>query len=67
MSEGGFCAYMSADELISRIQKYHADDDMDLVRRAYEFAEKAHENQVRKSGDPYFSHPCAVAVMTKEA
>ena len=36
---------------------------MDVVRRAYAFAEKAHANQKRKSGEPYFSHPCAVAVI----
>lgn len=36
---------------------------MELVRRAYAFAEKAHAHQVRKSGDPYFCHPCAVAVI----
>ena len=63
MSETGVRAYVSIDELVSRIQKYHPDDDMDLVRRAYDFAEKAHADQVRKSGDPYFSHPCAVAVI----
>ena len=56
-------AYISADELIAKIRKYHPDEDMDLVRRAYEFAEKAHANQFRKSGDPYFCHPCAVAVI----
>ena len=55
--------YMSVDDLISRIQKFHPESDMDLVRRAYAYAEKAHENQRRKSGDPYFSHPCAVAVI----
>ena len=63
MLDGNVCAYMSVDELVSRIRKYHPEDDMDLVRRAYEFAEKAHADQVRKSGDPYFSHPCAVAVI----
>ena len=63
MSEGSMRAYISVDELISRIEKYHADDDMDLVRRAYEYAEAAHAGQVRKSGDPYFCHPCAVAVI----
>ena len=63
MSETGVRAYVSVDELISRIQKYHPDDDMDLVRHAYDFAEKAHANQVRKSGDPYFCHPCAVAII----
>ena len=63
MSETGLRPYISVDELIGRIQKYHPDDDMDLVSRAYAFAEKAHANQVRKSGDPYFCHPCAVAVI----
>ena len=51
------------DELIERIRKYHPDDDMNVVRRAYAFAQKAHENQLRKSGEPYFLHPCAVAVI----
>ncbi len=55
--------YMCVDDLIRRIRKYHPEDDMDLVRRAYQFAEKAHANQKRKSGEPYFSHPCAVAVI----
>ena len=55
--------YMSLEDLIRRIRKYHPEDDMDLVRRAYHYAEKAHENQKRKSGEPYFSHPCAVAVI----
>ena len=63
VSDTGVRAYVSVDELIARMQKYHPDDDMDLVRRAYEYAEKAHADQVRKSGDPYFSHPCAVAVI----
>ncbi len=55
--------YISSEELIGRIRKYHPDDDMSLVQRAYDYAEKAHANQVRKSGDPYFSHPVAVAVI----
>ena len=55
--------YMSLDDLIRRIRKFHPEDDMDVVRRAYAFAEKAHANQKRKSGEPYFSHPCAVAVI----
>ncbi len=63
MTESSLRPYISADELISRIRKYHPEDDMDLVQRAYAFAEKAHANQVRKSGDPYFMHPVAVAVI----
>ncbi len=55
--------YISLDDLIRRIRKYHPEDDMELVRKAYEFAERAHAGQTRKSGEPYFSHPCAVAVI----
>ena len=57
------CPYISVEELIERIRRYHPDDDMDLVRRAYAFSEQAHREQRRKSGDPYFVHPCAVAVI----
>ena len=64
MSDDGKAnASSSVDELVERIRKYHPEDDMELVRRAYAFAEKAHAHQVRKSGDPYFCHPCAVAVI----
>ena len=63
MPETALKPYISSEELIGRIRKYHPDDDMSLVQRAYDYAEKAHANQVRKSGDPYFSHPVAVAVI----
>ena len=63
MMDSTSCGCMSLDELIRRIRKFHPEDDMDLVRRAYAFAEKAHEGQKRKSGEPYFNHPCAVAVI----
>ena len=55
--------YIPVEELIEKIRRYHPDDDMDLVRRAYEFAERQHREQRRKNGDPYFVHPCAVAVI----
>ena len=54
---------MTLDELIRRIRKFHPEDDMELVRRAYAFAEHAHANQKSKSGEPYVCHPCAVAVI----
>ena len=33
----------------------------DLIRRAYDFAQKAHQGQKRKNGEPYFNHPVAAA------
>ena len=51
----------SLDELIATLVKYHPEADTELVRKAYAFAEKAHEGQLRKSGEPYFVHPLTVA------
>ena len=44
---------------LQKIKENYQGDEM-LVR-AYEYAEKAHANQKRASGEPYFIHPCAVA------
>lgn len=65
MTKGGIgdIPYIPVEDLIEKIRLFHPGDDMDLVRRAYAFAEKAHESQKRKSGDPYFVHPCSVAVI----
>lgn len=51
----------SLEELIQIVVKYHPDADVEMVRKAYYFAEKAHEGQMRKSGEPYFYHPLTVA------
>ena len=40
--------------------------DVELVRRAYRFADEAHLGQLRKSGEPYITHPIAVAVQCTE-
>ena len=42
---------------------HHPDGDVELLRRAYEVAAEAHAGQVRKTGDPYITHPLAVAHM----
>lgn len=49
------------DELIGTLVKYHPEANVELVEKAYHFAEKAHEGQFRKSGEPYFTHPLTVA------
>ncbi|MBP3656892.1 MAG: bifunctional (p)ppGpp synthetase/guanosine-3',5'-bis(diphosphate) 3'-pyrophosphohydrolase [Clostridia bacterium] len=49
------------DELIGTMIKYHPEANVELVKKAYAFAEKAHEGQMRKSGEPYFVHPLIVA------
>ena len=50
-------------DLILRVQKYHPSDDTSLIEKAYHLAAKAHENQVRKSGEPYIIHPLCVAIV----
>ncbi len=49
------------DQLLDRVKSYHADADLGVVRKAYEFSAKAHEGQRRRSGEPYLQHPIAVA------
>ena len=49
------------DQLLDRVKSYHADADLGIVRRAYEFSARAHQGQRRRSGEPYLQHPIAVA------
>ena len=48
-------------ELEKRIGDYLTSDEVEKVRRAYEFGAIAHEGQHRKSGEPYIHHPLEVA------
>ena len=49
--------------LISRVKKYHPSDDISMIERAFQIADAAHKNQVRKSGEPYIIHPLCVAII----
>jgi GTP diphosphokinase / guanosine-3',5'-bis(diphosphate) 3'-diphosphatase len=51
----------TVDELLEKIKKYNPNADVELVRKAYEFSDKAHSGQVRRSGEPYIIHPLGVA------
>jgi GTP pyrophosphokinase len=50
-------------ELLERVKRYNPDADEALLNRAYVYAMKAHGNQKRASGDPYFAHPLEVAAI----
>ncbi|TGA99513.1 bifunctional (p)ppGpp synthetase/guanosine-3',5'-bis(diphosphate) 3'-pyrophosphohydrolase [Sporolactobacillus shoreae] len=52
---------MTMDELIQKASTYLEQKDIELIKQAYEFARKAHEGQMRKSGEPYINHPVEVA------
>ena len=50
-------------DLIERVRRYNPNTDEALLNRAYVYAMKAHGEQKRASGDPYFSHPLEVAAI----
>jgi guanosine-3',5'-bis(diphosphate) 3'-pyrophosphohydrolase len=50
-------------DLIERVRRYNPNTNEALLNRAYVYAMKAHGEQRRASGDPYFSHPIEVAAI----
>ena len=50
-------------ELVERVRRYNPNTDEDLLDKAYVYAMRAHGNQKRASGDPYFAHPLEVAAI----
>lgn len=55
-----------AHKLFFVMEKRVSAEDMVRIREAFEFASKAHEGQMRKSGDPYIVHPVVVAMIVAE-
>src|SRR6187401_3652003 len=53
-------------DLIERVRRYNPNTDEALLNRAYVYAMKAHGEQKRASGDPYFSHPLEVAAIVTD-
>jgi GTP pyrophosphokinase len=54
------------EPLLKTLRANHPKADTRLVARAYEVAERCHRGQMRRSGDPYISHPLAVATIAAE-
>jgi guanosine-3',5'-bis(diphosphate) 3'-pyrophosphohydrolase len=54
------------DPLLRTMRANHPKTDARLIQRAYDLAEYHHRNQFRKSGDPYITHPLAVATILAE-
>jgi len=50
-------------ELCDILRRYHPNEDLSMVERAYAFAEEAHRGQMRKSGEAYITHPQNVALI----
>lgn len=54
------------EDLLALIRNYNPRTDEKLIRSAYEYGQRMHEGQFRHSGEPYFTHPVAVAAILTE-
>ena len=54
------------ESMMQAITRYAPSTDLEVIQRAYEYADEKHKNQLRKSGEPYIIHPLAVAEIVAE-
>ena len=52
--------------MLLTVERYAPAADMEVIERAYRYADEKHKNQLRKSGEPYIIHPIAVAEIVAE-
>ncbi len=57
---------IDVEDLIALVRNYNPRTNADLIRRAYAYGMQMHDGQFRKSGEPYFTHPVAVAAILTE-
>jgi GTP diphosphokinase / guanosine-3',5'-bis(diphosphate) 3'-diphosphatase len=57
---------IDVEDLIALVRNYNPRCNADLIRKAYAYGFKMHDGQMRKSGEPYFTHPVAVAAILTE-
>ncbi|HYY70629.1 MAG TPA: bifunctional (p)ppGpp synthetase/guanosine-3',5'-bis(diphosphate) 3'-pyrophosphohydrolase [Terriglobales bacterium] len=53
-------------DLLKTVRANRPNDDLEIIRRAYDFSQKYHAGQNRESGEPYLSHPLEVALVLAE-
>lgn len=51
------------DDIVDKLSAKHSEQDLIPLKKAYVFAARAHQGQVRRSGEPYLSHPLEVTSM----
>ncbi|SDE14732.1 GTP pyrophosphokinase [Paracoccus isoporae] len=54
------------EDLLALIRNYNPRTDEALIRRAFDYGQRMHAGQTRHSGEPYFTHPVAVAAILTE-
>jgi GTP pyrophosphokinase/guanosine-3',5'-bis(diphosphate) 3'-pyrophosphohydrolase len=57
---------IAAEDLVALVRNYNPTTNEKLIIAAYEYGREMHEGQKRKSGEPYFTHPVAVAAILTE-
>ncbi len=57
---------IDVEDLIALVRNYNPRSNADLIRKAYAYGFRMHDGQMRKSGEPYFTHPVAVAAILTE-
>jgi GTP pyrophosphokinase len=54
------------DDILEKVASLYSEKEITILKKAYVFAARAHKGQVRRSGEPYLSHPLEVAKMLSE-
>ncbi len=54
------------DEFVEKLEGHYSKESIQQIKKAYTFSKKAHEGQIRRSGEPYISHPLGVAGILAE-
>jgi guanosine-3',5'-bis(diphosphate) 3'-pyrophosphohydrolase len=57
---------IDVEDLVALVRNYNPRSNADLIRQAYAYGMQMHDGQWRKSGEPYFTHPVAVAAILTE-
>ncbi len=63
---GARSGYPELEPLFRTVKQFHPKTDLRLLERAYETARLLHRDQLRRSGEPYITHPLAVATILAE-
>jgi len=53
----------SIEELLDKVRSYHPSVDARMLERVYQLSQEAHQGQLRKSGEPFMTHPLGVAMI----
>ena len=57
---------IDADDLIALVRNYNPKTNAKLIAQAFAYGERMHDGQKRHSGEPYYTHPVAVAAILTE-